>query len=357
VRVVAQARLQRVLEEAARVEVGADPEAIHDFRVALRRLRAWLRAFRPYLSDTVRHGPERRLRSLSRLAGRARDLEVQYQWLTGPRQRRFGPARNAARWLAEEIGREQARARRRLAESLFTELPQVTAKLTAQLRHYRRDTALEEPSFQAMTVAMAEALRRATETLAGTLQRVRRPEQVAEAHVARIAIKRLRYLLEAFGRNPRSAASIVRHPGDLRLLLRGESLRDLVTEGGRALGHRMCGRSKHGLPGPWLDVSINADGPHAILGAWLNRMLELARRDHWAPVECEVTSADDTSLRARVRGVRLGAQPRLTSAVILPGSFVVPGVHGLHAEVMLAPRAASRRHAGRRKAAVSPNPR
>jgi hypothetical protein len=120
----------------------------------------------------------------------------------------------------------------------------------------------------------------------------------------------------------------------------------------------MCGHSKHGLPGPWLDVSINADGPHAILGAWLNRLLQMARRDRWAPVECEVTAADDTSLDARVRGVRLGTPPRLRSAVILPGSFVVPGVHGLHAEVILeAPRAASRRRAGKRKAAVSPNPR
>ncbi len=252
VRVIGQARLQRALEEAARVEVGADPEAIHDFRVALRRLRAWLRAFRPYLSDTVGHGPERRLRTLSRLAGRARDLEVQYQWLTGPRQRRFGPARNAARWLAEEIGREQARARRRLAEGLLAELPRITAKLTAQLQHYHRDTALGEPSSQPMAVAMAEALRDATETLTGTLQRVRRPGQEAEAHVARIAIKRLRYLLEAFGRNPRSAASIV-----LRLTVLQHHLGELHDA--QVLQHRLQGvraaRKRRGSGalrgGPW----------------------------------------------------------------------------------------------------------
>ena len=75
------------------------------------------------------------------------------------------------------------------------------------------------------------------------------------------------------------------HPGNLRLLLRGESLGDLLTEAGRALGHRMCDRSKQGLPGPWLDVSISADGPHAILGVWLNRLLQMAQRDRWAPVE------------------------------------------------------------------------
>ena len=133
VRVIAQDRLQRLLEEAARVEVrtspgsrpdSSDPEAIHDFRVALRRLRAWLRAFRPYLADTVRHGPERRLRTLSRLAGRARDLEVQWQWLTGLRRSHRTQVLNAARKLAEQVDREQARARRALTKGLVAELPE-----------------------------------------------------------------------------------------------------------------------------------------------------------------------------------------------------------------------------------------
>jgi CHAD domain-containing protein len=226
VRVIAQARLQRVLEEAARVEVRAsvgppalltagpgtdttDPEAIHDFRVALRRLRAWLRAFRPYLADTVRRGPERRLRTLSRLAGRARDLEVQYQWLTGPRRGRPGPEREAARWLAERVGREQTRARRALAKGLLTELPEASARFAEALQYYHREIALEEPAYERMAAAMAEAVRQATDTLAGDLQRVHRLDQVEEAHAARISAKRLRYLLEGFGRASRSAMSVL----------------------------------------------------------------------------------------------------------------------------------------------------
>ncbi|HEX7024805.1 MAG TPA: CHAD domain-containing protein [Gemmatimonadales bacterium] len=224
VRIIARARLQRVLEEAARVEVragavpsalppvgpgpdSADPEAIHDFRVALRRLRAWLRAFRPCLEDTVERDSERRMRSLSRLAGRARDLEVQYAWLTG--LRRAGPARDAARRLAAGIGRQLVRARRALAKEVVAELPAAAAELAGELEHYRQDVALEQPAEERMAAAMAWAVQREAGTLAAELQRVRRPGQVAAAHAARIAVKRLRYLLEGFGRSSRSATGIL----------------------------------------------------------------------------------------------------------------------------------------------------
>ena len=93
-RTLARFHLLKVLEEAARLEIRAgepkagaatgtapeadeDPEAVHDFRVALRRLRSWLQAFRPFLDDTVTKGSEGRLRRLSAVAGEARDLQVQ----------------------------------------------------------------------------------------------------------------------------------------------------------------------------------------------------------------------------------------------------------------------------------------
>ncbi len=226
VRVIAQGRLQQVLEEAARVDVRvggerragprpqpdpspADPEAVHDFRVALRRLRVWLRAFRPYLADTVRHGAERRLRALSLLAGKARDLEVQLAWLIGPGPRRTGPTREAAGWLAKEVAGEQARARRMLVAGLVAELPETAVRLAGELRHYHQDVELDEPVQDPMATAMADALRRAIGAAAGSLQRVVRPDQVEEAHAARIAVKRLRYLVEGVGPAARSVTGIL----------------------------------------------------------------------------------------------------------------------------------------------------
>ncbi len=222
VRVIAQARLQRVLEEAAQVEVrvrpggsahrkgvvmlpSAGPEAVHDLRVALRRLRGWLRAFRPFLADTDVHGQERRLRRLSRLAGRVRDLEVQSLWLTEGLAGRSGETRDAARWLAERLAPELARPRRALVAGLASVLPRAGRGLARQLDHYH---PVDET---VMASAMAGALRGCVEALPRTLERVKLPQHVARAHAARIAVKRLRYLLEAFGRSSRLAAQAVRH--------------------------------------------------------------------------------------------------------------------------------------------------
>ena len=148
------------------------------------------------------------------------------------------------------------------------------------------------------------------------------------------------------------------NPGERRLRLWGRSLGDLVTESVRALHSLLGERARHGPLGPWVEVDIHGDGPQEILGAWLNRLLELAGRNQWAPVECEVTAVDDGGLRARVRGVRLEARPSLTTATVLSGSLLVPGVPGLHAEVTIrAGPARSRGRAEKCKAARSPSSR
>jgi len=156
-------------------------------------------------------------------------------------------------------------------------------------------------------------------------------------------------MCEAMG----ASHAFLEQPGNLRLILRGQSLADLVAEGGRALGTRMCGQAQRGPSGPWVDVEIHADGQESVLADWLNRLLYLAGRDRWAPVECEVIAVNDGGLRARVRGVPLGPKPRLGKAVIRPSSLSAPGGHGLQAEVILeAPRAASRHRTSPRKASA-----
>ncbi|HYR32187.1 MAG TPA: CHAD domain-containing protein, partial [Gemmatimonadales bacterium] len=50
-----------------------DAEALHDFRVAMRRLRSTLRAYQPQLIALVPAKLRRRLRELARATGEARD--------------------------------------------------------------------------------------------------------------------------------------------------------------------------------------------------------------------------------------------------------------------------------------------
>jgi CHAD domain-containing protein len=226
VRLIARSRLEQLVKTAVRLEVHPapvaasdssgppvpaldDPEAVHDFRVSCRRLRSWLRAFRPFLEDTVDRRVERRLSRLSDQAGRARDLEVQLVWLTGPAPGRSGRARAAALRLADRVAPELAAARQALGAAITGRLPEVAATLALQLRQVHPDLELRDRG-PGMAVAVAEALREFLEVIPNSLDKVRRLTDIEEAHSARIAVKRLRYLLEAFGGASRTASGAVR---------------------------------------------------------------------------------------------------------------------------------------------------
>jgi CHAD domain-containing protein len=218
-RAVAREYLQRVLEEGARVE-GGDPDAVHDLRVALRRLRNWLRLWRPFLRDTVRRSLEQRLRRLSRLAGRARDLEVQCSALTTPGVIRGEPARHGALLVAGVVGVEHTKAVGELRTELLKELAPTAAALDHQLRHYyvEADLDAEEPEALAGP-ALARLIREQRAALVPKLAALRSGRQLKPAHAARIAVKRLRYLLESLGRSSRNAAAVARRLGLLQHLL------------------------------------------------------------------------------------------------------------------------------------------
>ena len=209
-RSLARLHLLKVLEEAARLEVDVlpgtspeadDSEAVHDFRVALRRLRSWLQAFRPFLGDTRRS--ERAMRRLSRVAGVARDLQVQRGTLCEMGNGGTTAALDARR-IELQISRDAAQARRRVTRAIIDGLPQAAAGLAAGLH---AGEVITDPT---MSVAMARLLAERQEQVETSLSRLKRTGQVNAAHRARIAVKRLRYLLESFGRSSRLAAGAVR---------------------------------------------------------------------------------------------------------------------------------------------------
>src|SRR5262245_39952375 len=80
VRAVALARLDELRSSYDRF-VDGDEEGLHDLRVALRRLRSWLRAFRPEVNDTLRKKTRRGLRDLADATNAARDAEVGLKWI------------------------------------------------------------------------------------------------------------------------------------------------------------------------------------------------------------------------------------------------------------------------------------
>jgi CHAD domain-containing protein/CYTH domain-containing protein len=188
-----------LLDEAAsasrRLDDEGDEEALHDFRVALRRLRSQLKAYRPVLEKSISKKQRGRLRELAAATGGARDAEVQLDWLRKQADRVKIADRDGWSWLIDRL-----EVRRREAYGMIrTEILPRFAELEPKLRRgLSRYVAHLGPAEQGRTFATTagELARAAGGALAAALQAVQSAADVEGAHAARICAKRLRYLLE-----------------------------------------------------------------------------------------------------------------------------------------------------------------
>ena len=218
---IARQRLERALEKAAPllVVVDTDPAAtignedVHAFRVAVRRLRSWLRASGPLLRGDVPRDARAALRRLARRAGAARDAQVQWKWLSTPSEPIGAPGSRAAQWLAHERSTVYATQRERLQRKATERWPQLATTLAAALAPRPADG----PAATEGTLAqyLAPALSHALDLARRALDRIEHPSQVAVIHRARIKVKRLRYLLETVEHRSSHRARAL---GQLRLL-------------------------------------------------------------------------------------------------------------------------------------------
>jgi CHAD domain-containing protein len=193
-RVVALARVADAEEAAARLDDPSNPEALHDFRVAVRRLRSTLRALAPALGSSLRARPLRRLRQVARATGPARDAEVLLAWLRSSREALAAPHRGALDWLVDRVERLRALGdddvKRYAAPRLLDVAPRLARRLS------ERPEAGEQALLPTFARFVAARLRAQTVALRQALLDVAGPADQAGIHRARIEGKRLRYLLE-----------------------------------------------------------------------------------------------------------------------------------------------------------------
>jgi CHAD domain-containing protein len=196
--------LEAMRLEIAGVRLSEDPECIHRMRVASRRLRAGLSLFEDALGKPARAW-RRASRGITRALGEARDLDVQLErvderraaWRGG--RERAGLERLGLR-LRQARGRVQAGVRAALDELESSRLLGDVAHALQQVRVRAELAGVSAPGPCPAGHRRARAVvGRLTEELLAHEAFVRDPAAVEPLHELRIAAKRLRYTLEAFG--------------------------------------------------------------------------------------------------------------------------------------------------------------
>lgn len=286
---------------------GRGDEPLHDFRVALRRLRSALRTYRPWLGKAVRRRDLRRLKRIARSTGTARDAEVQLVWLaerraevTSPRHLPGHAAAVAFFDARRDAGPKPAKVARRLRR--------VARKLERRLARGgaggagAADGARFGPVLGQLVLAQVA-------TLAERVAAIRDAADVEGAHRARIEGKRLRYLLEPMRGSRRADASA--------LVAGLKRLQDLLGELhdahvlGAELGDALAAASAERGRGVHRAVLSGATG--AVRGALrqsprpgllaLVRIVRERRDGLFAAVEAAFRGGEIEALAAGARGV------------------------------------------------------
>ncbi len=211
---LARGHITAAREALGRLGDRKDTEALHDFRVAIRRLRSVLRAYRRWLGRAAGRRLRRRLGELAAATGSGRDAEVQIAWLERQRPFLARAERTGLNWMlrrrrsTKRSGWDEARRRGR------DEFETLSAKLADRLG----EAADVTPPLREV---LGKLVRDHADALQANLANISGPDDQAAVHAARIRAKRLRYLLEPL----RAGASTPAGQPGLKPLIR--SLKDL----------------------------------------------------------------------------------------------------------------------------------
>jgi CHAD domain-containing protein len=189
-------RLIGELERAARqARRRSDERAVHDVRVATRRLESALDLLKPVTRRRTRRRARRALRSLRRSLAVARDMQIAVGLLSD----RLGELPPAARVLSVQF---QERLKQRLS-ALERRASRVCGRREIDDVRRRFERVWRQPLFEGaseetlLEAAHARQVRRRARADAAIRDAVSRPDAEAEAlHGARVHGKRWRYVLE-----------------------------------------------------------------------------------------------------------------------------------------------------------------
>lgn len=219
----------RLLRHERGVRLGADPEDVHQARVATRRLRSNLRTFRDVLEADWASALRQELRWLGRDLGAVRDAEV----LRDRLESRVGSLpeedRSEVDTLIRELDARRDRARDRLVATIGA--PRYRSLRDALVDAARAPRVIAQAASAAAAPALRPAIRTRWKALAGAIDVVVEDPSDEAMHAARIRAKHVRYAAESvapvFGGR---AAAFARAARDLQDVL-GEHHDAVVAQG------------------------------------------------------------------------------------------------------------------------------
>lgn len=211
---------ERMLRHDPATRLGDDPEALHQQRVATRRMRAVLRSARPLVETPWANGLRDPLRRAGRALGEVRDMDVMLDWLTA-HSRDLPADQRLAGWLVvsrleQQRDAQQAALARTLAKPWFM-------SLLARL-----EVAVARPRFRGKPRSLAGRAAKEHRRARKLVRKLPKKPADAQLHEVRKAVKRARYTAElAAAGGARPAARYVKRAKQLQDVL-GEH-QDAVT--------------------------------------------------------------------------------------------------------------------------------
>ncbi|MEN6430112.1 MAG: CHAD domain-containing protein [Coriobacteriales bacterium] len=189
------AKAEPVFASVTAATRGADAKAVHDMRVASRRLREALRLFEPLYDPHAIDAAYRRVRGITRALGPVRDSDVFIETFSSlvPEVDKSGK-----RAIAFLIGYRSA-VRNKEFERLRSKLARVDVRRDRRIFATTACAVRDTPEAdQPLGVFAREALRERVGVVKGGYAPALIEGAVGQQHALRIAVKRLRYALEVF---------------------------------------------------------------------------------------------------------------------------------------------------------------
>ncbi len=186
--------VQRLMRNDPGVRLGDDPEAVHQARVATRRLRSDLRTFAPLLDRAWVDNLREELRWIASELGRVRDGDVLLDRLRATAARARGLDTAAVNAVLGELAAELDAERRRLLEGMReSRYLALLDDLVAAAAHPALTADAERPASEMLPRLVDRPWRR----LRRTHRALDDPPHDEQLHMVRIDAKRVRYAAEA----------------------------------------------------------------------------------------------------------------------------------------------------------------